>query len=70
MGEDGPMAIHMLPYHRTLGDKRMSLAFFIIPTNDIEFMFGHGSIKKNLYKDFVQLSSASWICSRHPICSN
>jgi hypothetical protein len=53
--KDGPMVVHMLPYHQTFGDKKLCLAFFIIPTDDIEFMFGHGSIKKNLYKAFVHL---------------
>jgi hypothetical protein len=55
--KDGPMVVHMLPYHRTFGDKKICLAFFIIPTNDIEFMFGHGSMKKYLYKDFVHIFS-------------
>jgi hypothetical protein len=51
------MAFHMLPYHRMLGDKKLRLAFFIVPTSDIEFMFGHGSIREFLYKDFVHLLS-------------
>jgi hypothetical protein len=42
------MVVHMLPYHQTLGDKKLCLAFFIVPINDIEFMFGHGSIIKKL----------------------
>jgi hypothetical protein len=37
----------------------MTWQFFIVPTSYIEFMFGHGSIKKKLYKDFVHLSSGS-----------
>jgi hypothetical protein len=40
-----------------LGDKKLCLAFFIVPTSDIEFMFGHGSIKEFLYKDFIHLLS-------------
>jgi hypothetical protein len=39
------------------GDKKLHLAFFIVPTIDIQFMFGHGSVKEFLYKDFVHLSS-------------
>jgi hypothetical protein len=27
-----------------LGDKKLRLAFFIVPTSDIQFMFGHGSV--------------------------
>jgi hypothetical protein len=34
----------MLPYHQMLGDKKLCLAFFIVPTNDILFMFGHGNV--------------------------
>jgi hypothetical protein len=34
----------MLPYHQTIGDKQ----FFIVPTNDIQFMFGHGSVREFL----------------------
>jgi hypothetical protein len=49
------MAVHMLPYHQMFGDKKLCLAFFIVPTSDIEFMFGHGSIRKILCKDFVHL---------------
>jgi len=55
--KDGPMAVHMLPYHRMLLDKKLCLKFFIVPTSDIEFMFGHGSIKEFLYKDFIHLLS-------------
>ncbi len=51
------MGVHLLPYHRMFGDKQLCLTFFIIPTNDIQFMFGHGSVKEYLYKDFVHLSS-------------
>jgi hypothetical protein len=51
------MGVHLSPYHRMFGDKKLHLAFFIVPTIDIQFMFGHGSVKKNLYKDFVHLSS-------------
>jgi hypothetical protein len=40
-----------------LGEKKICLAFFIIPTSDIGFMFGHGSIKEFLYKSFVHLFS-------------
>jgi hypothetical protein len=54
---DGPMAGHMLSYHRMLGDEKLRLAFFIIPTSDIGFMFGHGSIREFLYKYFVHLFS-------------
>ncbi len=51
------MAGHMLPYHSMLGDKKLCLAFLIIPTSDIGFMFGHGSIREFLYKYFVHLFS-------------
>jgi hypothetical protein len=51
------MAVHMLPYHQMLGDKKLCLAFFIISINDIEFMFGHGSVRNFLYKDFFHLFS-------------
>jgi hypothetical protein len=44
--KDGPMAGHMLSYHRMLDDKKLRLAFFIIPTSDIGFMFGHGNIRE------------------------
>jgi hypothetical protein len=55
------MAIRMLPYHRMLGDKKMSLTFFIVPTNDIEFICGHGSIKKIYTKIlFIYLVKAVW----------
>ncbi len=40
------MAGHMLSYHRMLDDKKLRLAFFIIPTSDIGFMFGHGNIRE------------------------
>jgi len=46
--KDYPIGVHMLPYHQTLGDKRLCLAFFIVPTNDIQFMFGHGSVREFL----------------------
>jgi hypothetical protein len=51
------MAGHMLSYHRMLDDKKLCLAFFIVPTNDIGFVFGHGSIRELLYKYFVHLFS-------------
>jgi hypothetical protein len=47
----------MLSYHQTLGDKKLRLAFFIVPTSDIQFMFGHGNVKEFLKGDFVHLSS-------------
>jgi hypothetical protein len=47
------MAGHMLSYHQMLGDKKFCLASFIVPTSDIRFMFGHGSIREFLYKSFV-----------------
>jgi hypothetical protein len=50
--KDGPMVVHMLPYHRMFGDKKLRLAFFIVPTSGIEFMFGHVNVRE-LYKDFV-----------------
>jgi hypothetical protein len=46
--KDCPIGVHMLPYHQTLGDKRLCLAFFIVPTNGIQFMFGHGSVREFL----------------------
>jgi hypothetical protein len=55
--KDGPMADHMLPYHQMFGNKKLHLAFFIIPTSGIEFMFGHANVREFLYKDFVHLSS-------------
>jgi hypothetical protein len=55
------MAIRMLPYHQMLGDKKMSLAFFIVSTSDIEFIYGHGSIKKIYTKIlFIYLVKAIW----------
>ncbi len=59
--KNGPMAIRMLPYHQMLGDKKTSLAFFIVPTNDIEFICGHGSIKKIYTKIlFIYLVKVVW----------
>jgi hypothetical protein len=46
--KDCPIGVHMLPYHRTLGDKKLCLAFFIVPTSDIQVMFGHGSVREFL----------------------
>jgi len=57
--KDCPIGVHMFPYHRTLGDKKLRLAFFIAPTNDIQFMFGHGSGREFLQRDFVHLSSGT-----------
>jgi hypothetical protein len=51
------MGVHLLPYHLIYGDKKLCLAFFIIPTSDIQFMFGHGSVKEFLYKTFGHLSN-------------
>ncbi len=52
------MAGHMLSYHRMLGDKKLCLAFFIVPTSVIGFMFGgHGSIREFLYEYFDHLFS-------------
>ncbi len=51
------MAGHMLSYHRMLGDKKLRLAFFIVPTSVIGFMFGHWNIREFLYEYFVHLFS-------------
>jgi len=59
--KDGPLVVHMLPYHQTLGDKKLCLAFFIIPTNDIEFMFGRGSIKK-IYTKLLFIYLMEGVC--------
>jgi hypothetical protein len=62
----------MLPYHRTLGDKKLCLAFFIVPNSDIQFMFGHGSVNvslclvmgvlENFYREilFIYLVGGVW----------
>jgi len=57
VNKDSPMAGHMLSYHRLLGNEKLRFAFFIVPTSDIGFMFGHGSIREFLYKYFVHLFS-------------
>jgi hypothetical protein len=33
--KDCPIGVHMLPYHQMLGDKKLHLAFFIVPTIDV-----------------------------------
>jgi hypothetical protein len=38
----------MLPYHQMLGDKKIRLAVFIVPTSGIQFMFGHESVREFL----------------------
>jgi hypothetical protein len=43
--EDHPMAIFILPYHRTPGDIKLCLAFLMVLTIDLGFMFGHGNVK-------------------------
>jgi hypothetical protein len=55
------MGVHMLPYQRTFGDKKLCSTFFIVPTSDIKFTFGHESVKEFLYKDFVHLSSGRFL---------
>jgi hypothetical protein len=45
-------------YCRTPGDIKLCLAFLIVPTNDLRLMFGHGNVRKFLYKKYVHLFGA------------
>jgi hypothetical protein len=39
------MVICILPYFLTFSDVKLCLAFFIVSTNDLRLMFGHGNVR-------------------------